>query len=347
MMDIRKFAVLLSLLSLSAIVGCGEQTAVSPRDNLPPVTVQVETLALTRVPFQIEVAGTVQAVDQAEIAARISGAVIEVPVQPGARVAKGALLVRIDAAEISAQVRRAKTQRDQAQRNLDRETKLLQLNATTSETVNTLQETLLMADAGYREARAMLAYTEIRAPFSGTITHKLIEVGDLAVPGITLLKMEIATVLEIVAQIPEAMTQHLATGDRLPVSVPASELSSMGVVSEIAPTVEPLSRTTRIKLSLPQNKGLRSGQFARVALSGNGEATLLIAKSALHHQGQMEQVFVVDQGLARLRLVRVGSVYGERIEILTGLRAGEQVVVSAEDRLQDGQPLVIAAGQPR
>lgn len=347
MINRRKSFTLLTLFILATLVGCSEQPSLPTGASLTPATVQIETLSLSSVPFQTEVAGTVQAVDQAEIAPRISGPVLKVTVHAGSKVKKGDLLVKIGAAEISGQLRRAETQRAQAKRNFERESTLLKANASTATTVKSLDEMVKIAEATYTEARAMLDYALIKAPFSGTVTKKMVEVGDLAVPGKVLLTLESGTALELLTHIPETLVQLLALGDRLQVTVPAAGLSVAATISEIAPTVDPDSRSTQVKLTLPNNPALRSGQFARIDLPDNKDRTLIVAKSALHYSGQMVQVFVVDQAVARLRLVRVGASFGDRIEILSGLQAGEQIVVVARKPLRDGQPLIIAADLSR
>ncbi len=335
----QKIFLPLTLVVLLVVSGCDSSSEVSTVRSLPGASVQVEPLVPSEVPFEVEVAGTLQAVEQALISARVSGQVVAVPVRAGSVVKKGDLLVKISAAEISAQVLRVEAQLSQARRNLARETKLQKANASTREAVKSLKEMVQIAEAAYREAKAMLDYTVVRAPFSGVVTQKMVEVGDLAAPGGPLLKLENGAALEVVVAIPEALVSTLTLGAKLLVNIPAANLQLMTAISEIAPTVDPQSRTTRIKLKLPENVALRSGQFARVSLADKGTATLLIAKTALQQQGQLEQVFVAEQGVARLRLVRSGASYGDRVEILSGLRAGDQVIVAANTRLHDGQPL--------
>jgi RND family efflux transporter MFP subunit len=341
----QKFFVLLALLTLLGAGGCGDPAQLSDSATLPTVRVQVETLGLSEVPFQVEVAGTVEAVDQAVISARVSGQLITLPVQVGSQVEKGELLAKISAAEIAAQVLRAEAQYSQARRNLERETKLQKANASTRETVSSLKEMVQIAEAAYREAKVMLDYTLIKAPFSGTLTHKLVEVGDLAAPGKPLLRLENGEALQVLAQIPESLVRGLSLGDQLRLSIPAAGLKIAAAISEIAPTVDPQSRTTQVKLKLPDHPALRTGQFARVSLIDRGSSTLLIPESVLRQKGQMTQVFVADRNLARLRLVRTGTRYGEQIEILSGLRQGDRLIIAAQAALQDGQPLEIVEGE--
>ena len=329
---------------LLIITGCNESVEKSTHSPLPQVEVQVETLALSTIPVQVELSGTLQAVEQATISARVAGQVVKLPVQVGSQVKKGDLLVKVSAEEINARVRQAEVQLEQARRNLARESKLLQLNASTREMVKTLEEQAQTSEAAFREAQTMLGYTEIRAPFAGTVTDKLVEVGDLAAPGASLLKLQSDKALEVVIQVPEAQSQNLNLASRLPLTIPATGLVLEAQVREISPTVDPASRTTQVKLMLPETTGLRSGQFVRVALVDGRSTTLLIKRTALRQNGQMQQVFVAEEGKARMRLVRSGAEADGEIEILSGLRAGDRVILDPPATLRDGQPLKHADG---
>ncbi len=343
-MIFSKRALFFTISSLLIITGCDEQVEKSARSPLPQVEVRTETVALSTVPGQIELSGTLQAVEHATISARVAGQVVKLPVRIGSQVKKGDLLVKISAEEINARVRQAEVQLEQAKRNLARESKLLEVNASTREMVKTLEEQKQTSEAAFREAQTMLGYTELKAPFTGTVTDKRVEVGDLAAPGVPLLKLENGTALEVVIQVPEVLSHHLQLGTRLPLTIPAAGLALEALVREISPTVDPASRTTQVKLVLPQTPGLRSGQFARVALVDGRPTTLLIKRGALRQNGQMQQVFVAEQGKARMRLVRTGAETDERIEVLSGLREGDRVILDPPAALRDGQPLKIVDG---
>ena len=314
------------------------------QDELPPlpsVTVEVEEVSEETARTRIEVVGTVEAVQRASISARISGQIVELPVLLGSSVEQGELLVKISAGEISAKVLQAEAQLAQARRNLDREKKLQQEGASTRETVKSLQDVTRIAEAAYTEAKTMLDYTIITAPFSGTVTRKMANVGDLASPGMNLLEIENSDELQVLAQVPEALLLKVSVGDSLPVHIPAAVLTLMGEVAEVAPAADPMSRTAPVKIRIPVGPDLRVGQFARVDLESSGELTLVVPESAVIQKGQMDLVFVVEENVARLRLIRTGGKYDGDVEILSGLEPGERVVVAGADQLQDGQPLTI------
>lgn len=339
----KKVHILLISLVLLALTGCREEHPQKEHAGmqLPPVNVEVVTVTSREAPLQTEVVGTVQPVDRAEIAAMVTGTIEQIPVVLGSRVKAGDLLVKISAGEISAKVIQAQAQLEQARRNLAREKKLLQKNAATGESVKSLEEAFRVAEAVHNEARIMLSYSTITAPFDGQITRKNTNVGDLATPGTPLLQLEDNRQLQVVTSVPEALVLLLSPGDTLPIQIPAAGISIHGKVAEIAPAADPLSRTAAVKLNIEEAVQLRSGQFARVALPGSRQDTLFVPVSAVHVFGQMEKIFVVSDNTARLRLVRTGAILNDQVEILAGLESGEQIITRSDSQLVDGQPVII------
>jgi len=325
---------------LFLLVGCkGEEPKERAKVELPVQKVTVAEVQLSPVTNQIEVLGTVASKFKAEISTKVSGTISSMPVVLGSEVRRGDMLLEISAGEIDARLRRAQAQVQQARRNLDREKKLLAKNAATPETVKSLEETLTIAEASYDEAQTMQGYTRITAPFDGRVTRKMANRGDLATPGKPLLDIEDEKQLQVLAEIPEAMIIQVKQGDKLPVRLPSANLTIMGTVAEVAPTANPATRSGPIKLDIEAHPDLRPGQFARVVLSRKNTDTLTVPGKALVMHGQMEQMFVIDGNVARLRLVRTGSRLDDAIEVLSGLARGERVVIQGQSQLQDGQPV--------
>lgn len=315
----------------------GEKEAV----QLPPQQVTVRAVEQVPVANQIEIIGTVEAVYRAEISAKVSGTITALPMVLGSVVRKGDLLLEISAGEIDARLQQSRAQLSQAQRNLAREKKLLVQNAATAETVKSLEESLAIAEAANQEALIMQGYTRLLAPFDGRVTRKLANIGDLATPGKPLLNIEDESHLQVITDVPEAMILQVKQGDVLSLTVPSAGLTVPGTVAEVAPTTNPTTRSGPVKINIASHPHLRPGQFVRVALSQQSIKTLIVPRTALVSSGQMEQLFVVEKDTARLRLVRSGAKYGEAIEILSGITAGEQVIVTGQSSIQDGQPVVI------
>ncbi len=342
-MHYKHFSSALLLCMLLGATGCKNSTHDGAASQpIPAAEVRVITVAGQDAQRQNEVAGTVEAVQKATIAAKIAGPIEEMPVSLGLAVKKGALLVKISAGEITARLSQAETLFAQAQRNFEREKRLLEKDASTRETVKSLEEACRVAEAGVHEARAMRGYAQITAPFAGIVTQKMANAGDLATPGMPLLVVENTEQLQVVAAAPEASALKIKKGDTLVVTVPAAESSQTGTVAEIAPAADTASRTALVKIRINNTAALHPGQYARVALPGAvGVSTFQVPETALSRFGQMERIFVTQNAIAHLRLVRSGEHRDGQVEILAGLNAGEQVVVQGGDRLVDGQSVHI------
>lgn len=331
----------LFILAFTLLYGCKSEHEIENKEfqKLPTVPVSIITATESFPARQVEVMGTVQAADRASIAARISGNITEMPVKPGSRVKQGDLLLSISAGEISAKLLQAQAQFEQADRNLKRERNLLKKNAATPETVKTLEESRRIAEAAYKEARTMLSYTSIKAPFDGVVTRKIANIGDLATPGKPLLQLENESRLQIVTDIPEALILGISIGDTLPVNIQAAELNITGEVTEIAPVADPKSRTATVKLTIPHGIKIRSGQFARIALPGARGMAIMVPESAVLSFGQMERVFVVREDIAYMQLVKTGLRHGDQLEVLSGISPGDTVISTGNKHLRDGQPV--------
>jgi RND family efflux transporter MFP subunit len=304
-----------------------------------PIAVPVAQVREQEIPALIEVAGTVQAAERAAIAAKVTGVITQVPVVLGSTVKAGDLLVAISAEEITARLAQAEAQLTQARRNLEREQNLLAKNAATPETVKSMQDQFNIAQAGYREAKTILGYTTLIAPFDGVVTRKNVNSGDLATPGTVLLQVENNRKLQVHMAVPESLVLGLHPGAPLGVKVEVAGVAVQGTVAEVAPAADPASRTAPVVIDLPAHPNLRTGQFARVLLPGTGTRALLVPSSALVPSGQMDRIFVVAGERVQLRLVRTGACHDGMTEILAGLSAGETVVAGNNQLLVHGQPL--------
>ncbi len=338
---------LIVVFSIFYLAGCQSDHDGDKKEKvqLPTAKVTTTVARLEKAGAMTEVMGTVQAVERATIAARVNGHIVELPVALGSKVKKGDLLVAISAGEISARLLQAQAQLTQAQRNLNREKKLLQKSAATAETVKSLEDVKRIAEASYKEAKTMLGFTRIVAPFDGTITRKFVNTGDLAAAGKPMLSLENDKSLQVISDIPEALVLQVNIGDELPVRIPAAKLDLIGKVTEIAPATDPLSRTAPVKLAIATYPDIRPGQFARVSLLVGDNDVLRVPDSAVSNHGQMERIFVIKDNQAQLRLVRSGNRHDSQLEILSGLVDGETIVTSSSIPLHDGQPIITSESE--
>ncbi len=285
--------------------------------------------------------GTVRPKVRAVIASKITGRIEEVAVNLGQRVEKGQPLVQLDLREVQARLDQATAVLEQANNDLKRFSTLLQQEAVTQAEFDAVQARQRVAHAAVTEAETMLSYAKIVAPFSGAITRKLVDVGDMATPGKPLLEIENQSAFRFEADVPEALLPRIEPGGELPIFIPSLGRRLQGKIDEIAPGADAASRTFLVKLDLPSDPGLRAGQFGRVAVPLNRSAVLRVDKGAVIQRGQLEMVFVVTNQTAQMRLVKTGKRVGDEVELLSGVSTGELVAVEGGALLKDGQPVEI------
>jgi RND family efflux transporter MFP subunit len=335
--------IILTGLLTVVVAGCGkheEDGASAP--ETPPVAVAVTEVAVQPLWDEEEVVGNVEAAQRAVLSAKVTGVIDSLKVAPGARVTRGEVLATIDAREIRARLDSAVAAQDQAKKDFARIERLLQSGSSTRQEFDAATTRLRTADAALVEARTMLQYTEITAPFDGVVTRKLIEVGDLATPGKPLLEMENSSLLRFECQIPEALIDRVQMSAELPVAIDAAGASLTGKVSEIAPSASAGSRTFLVKLDLPPAEKLRAGQFGRVSVPVRERPAVLVAEDAVVRRGQIESVFVIEESVARLRLVKTGRRHNGQVEVISGLSGGEKVASKDAHLLKDGAAVEVA-----
>ena len=186
-----------------------------------------------------------------------------------------------------------------------------------------------MAEAARKAVLAQLSYTIVKAPFDGVITEKKVEIGELASPGQPLLKMEDPEQLRLEATVAESDVRVVSVGFLVPVVIDALGTDPLkGKVSQILPAGDPQTHTFTMKVELPKTAGLKSGMFGRLRLEKGMTTTLLLPKSAFIERGELASLFVVGSDrVARLRWVKIGRTFEQGIEILSGVDAGERVIV--------------------
>lgn len=310
-------------------------------EKLAAVPVRVETVqSQSRITTE-QVVGTVRAKLQATLEAKLGGRITRLTVILGQRVKAGELLARLDTAEIKARLDQAEASLQQAQRDWKRSSALFEQQAATRAEYDAAQTAFSKAKAAVAEVRAVVGYAEILAPFDGVITKKWADLGDFSAPGKPLISMEDPAVLQVEADVPQAIAAHVAPDTRLTVRVDGTGAALTGIVSEVAAAGDPQTRTVRIKVDLPAQPSLSSGRFARLMVPTGASQSLRLRASAVLQRGQLQIVFVVRDHSAQLHLVTTGKRFDDQWEILSGLEAGDDVVVEGASQLTDGQTVAI------
>ena len=192
------------------------------------------------------------------------------------------------------------------------------------------------AQAAVREVEASERDTRIEAPFEAVVAERFIDPGDLARPGIPLLVLEKVGRYRLVVGVDESLSKVVRAGSLLKYSIDGIGAAGQLRISEVIPVLDPQTRTFLVRANLPGIPGLRSGMFARVELVVGKRAAIYVPQTAVQRHGQLSWVFVVEDGRAKRRLILPGQRDGEFVEVLSGLQAGEQIVVHPPTSIQDG-----------
>ncbi|WNH12948.1 efflux RND transporter periplasmic adaptor subunit [Thalassobellus suaedae] len=352
----KKYIYLLTLATASLfITSCGsdDKKAVAANSSAIKVTInQVESNGSS--PF-LSVSGKIQAKNSADLSTRMMGAVNKVHVNVGDKVREGQLLISINSADLQAKqaqvtagIIEAKAAFNNAEKDYNRFKNLFADNSASQKELDDITVNYEMAKARLEaanqmknEVNAQFAYSNIKAPFSGVVTSKNIEAGDMANPGMPLISVESPGDFEVMAMVPETEISEIKKGTTVDVLVKSISETLKGTVSEVSTSAKHTGGQYLVKIDLEKTDvHILSGMFASVQFPVERKTTsgmVLIPADAIITKGQLSGVYTVSQSnTALLRWLRLGRMVGEQVEVLSGLSSGETYIVSSEGKLFNG-----------
>ena len=301
-----------------------------------PVTVEASVVTIIE-----KVPASVEAAQATLISSRLLARIVAVKVRAGDSVSRGDLLLELENSDIRAQVQQAEAIIDantarlnEARQNLGR-VKELQASDVMSladlDKAQAIHDALLADLAGARqaleEAKTAMAYTRILAPFDGRVVDRFAEPGDTAQPGMKLLALYNPLSLRVEAQVREVVALGLEVGQALQVEIPSMQTVVDAVIEERVPAADPGSRSFLVKASVAFNKSLLPGMYARLLVPVGNGTQLVIPADRVVHVGQLDLVWVFEDGQSYRRFVRIGQVdENGQVQILAGLKEGELVL---------------------
>lgn len=202
------------------------------------------------------------------------------------------------------------------------------------------EASLASARAGSDAASVTAGFAVVTAPFAGVVAEKLVEPGNMAAPGMPLVRLEGDGAMRLDVRVDASRVVGVPVGQPVDVEVDAATpVLLQGTVSEVARAMDADARAYLLKITLPTDARLRSGMFGRARFAGAQVAAMLVPASAIVRHGQVTAVFVAEGGVARLRMVVTGRTLPGGVEVVTGLADGERVVSAPPLGLTDGTPL--------
>ena len=323
-------------------LACGHKEATPDAKALPKVAVSL--VAQTQAEGGSWVAATLQSTRTATMATRMAAQVKRVLVQEGQRVASGTLLMALGDEDLQAQLKAAQTGLATAEAHHRRIQALFAQKASTLSELEQTQAQLAQAQAGVSSLKANLAYTQIRAPFSGVVQSRKVNEGDFVGPGMPLLELVGEGEQELVVTLSEGEAKALKQGTKL--RFEAEGATGEAQVTALSPGGDAFSHKGTLRARVLSPKGLRQGTFARILVPGAKAEGLTVSRSALVTRGELTGVFLAKEGHAELRWITLGDGAGDSLPVRSGLKA-EDRVIDRPGSLQDGQPIEIAGGVNR
>lgn len=352
----RKLVAGVAVVALGGMaMACGGGHTAATRGEPGSVRARVVRAAAVTVPATVELYGTVEADRTVAVSSRVMAAVTAVLVKAGDRVKQGQVLVEIDPQTARGQEAQARGALAQAQaalavaaRNYERFVALHAQQAASELELDLARMqhdqargAVQQAEGAVEAASSVARESRVVAPFDGRVVSRMVEVGDLAAPGRPLVMLESDTGRRLVVAVPEsaALAANLAVGSELGATVGAlgGERVLPARVVEMTPGADPAAHTYLAKLDLGEVQ-VASGSTGRAKLATGQRQAVAIPRRAVLTSGGLAMVVVRDaEGLARSRAVTLGPPLGdEQVEVLSGLRGGEEILVGLEALPRDG-----------
>jgi RND family efflux transporter MFP subunit len=313
----------------------------------PPVTGTPVVVTAVSTPRTETAVGTVRAIAETVVASRILGRVKSLAItRAGQPVQQGEVLVELDAEDLQAAaeqgravLRVAETRRDKARIDFARSEELVRQGVAAPDRLDTDRAALQAAEAEVERARQSVAaadtalgFATIRAPLTGIVVDKQVQQGDVVQPGQPICTLYDPTRLQLVAVVREELAGRLQLGQTVDVTLDALGERCTGQISEIVPAAATQSRSFEVKVTGPCHPGVVTGMFGRLHVPVGSADELRVPARAVQAIGQLDFVQVLADGAAARRYVRLGRRRGDEVEVLSGLAAGETVLVPAPPR---------------
>jgi RND family efflux transporter MFP subunit len=358
---------------ISMLTACGGDPAGAnaPPGGGPPMAMGVEAVTLTPKPVErrTEYVAAVKSRRSSTIQPQVEGHITSIAARPGQRVARGTVLMQIDASRQQATVASLESVRvareadlEFARQQVERQKTLFDAGAVSKQeyeqattAVRTADAQLRAVEAQIREQRVELGYHRVTAPMPGIVGDIPVRVGDRVTPSTVLTTIDESAGLELYINVPVAQAPNLKPGLDVRIVDDRGQTIATTKVNFIAPSVATDTQAVLVKAPLQPNTPFRTDQFVRVHLVWATEPALTVPLVAVSRINGQFFVYVVDKGeggtqVARQRAVELGTVIGNDYLVLKGLKAGEQLVVAGVQKIADGLPVTVTpaggAGAP-
>jgi membrane fusion protein (multidrug efflux system) len=344
----------LAIIAVLAAVGAGAwllkdqvlgKTAKTTAAAAPPVLVQVKPVRIGTVTDRLEAVGTALANESVIITAKTAGIVEKIHIIEGERVKAGQLLVKFEDAETAAELEAQKALARAAFLAYDRATKLIEKQNVAQARVDDLLSAWKSSEARVKVIEARLADLKLVAPFAGKVGLKRVSTGALVQPGTVITTLDDDSIIRLKLSVPEGSLSSVRAGLEVEATTAAyPNRVFQGKVSSIDSRVDQITRAAEIRADIPNADGaIKPGMFMSYKLVlARRDNALLVPEEALLAEGARQFVFAVVDGRAQKREVKIGDRGAGEVEILSGVKAGENVVVGGIQKVRNNSPVRLA-----
>ena len=302
---------------------------------LPVTLVEVQKQTLTN---NLSLTGTISANNDVSVLSETEGRVTKVKVAVGDVVKAGSVLVEVDDEMKQASYTSAEVNYQKAKKDLQRYEKMYKDKSVSDAQREGARLAYKSAEAQYIVARRQFNDTKIKSPIAGVVSARPVDIGATLQKNNVVANVVDISTLKVKLNVGEQDAFKLKVGDRVDVSTEVYPgITFNGKIETISSKADE-SHTYPVEVRLANNGKypLKAGMFGRVSfISIRSSEALAIPRQALVGSTRNPQVFVVDEGIAHLRTLVLGSEFGSNIEVLSGLKEGEQVVLNGQNNLKD------------
>lgn len=325
-----------------------QQTAANSSESAPPATVAAARVQQETWQLSLFAVGSLVADQGLDVSSEVAGQVRAIEFKSGQMVDAGKLLVQLDDSVDQARLEGLQAEERLAELEFERAEDLLRDNTVPQSTYDQAQSRLRNARAQIASTRALLAKKAIKAPFSGQLGVRQVNLGEYLAPGAPIVTLQSLDPVHVDFSLPERHLAKLEEGDEVELTVQAFGAQRFkGAVTAISPKVETETRNVKLRATLANPKQrLRPGMFAEVKLMLPArEDVLTLPHTAITYNPYGDSVFLIQDGgeglVVQRRQVQTGAVRDGRVEIKSGLKAGDRVVLAGQVKLRNGQPVKI------
>ncbi|MCX7552838.1 efflux RND transporter periplasmic adaptor subunit [Marinicella sp. S1101] len=329
------------------LLSSGLSTAQNNSDNLVPVI--TASAGLEDFANVVEALGTLKANDSISITPTVTELVTEVHFSDGQTVEKGDLLISMDTSDEDALLQEEQARLGEAKRQVKRLQPLAAQNATSKSALDNQKSIVSVSEARIKGIQSQIDKRRITAPFDGVMGLLDISVGTLAQPGTVLATLDDTQIMKMDFSVPERHLAALQKGIKIDASTQAyPDREFIGEIAHIDSRINPNTRSVQVRAIVPNDDDLlKPGQLMRIKLLTQPRQSLLIPEEAVTSAGTTQTVFVVDhtngKSIVRQTPIKPGNRYNGKIEVLSGISAGDEVIIHGTLRIQNGSAVEVIA----